>query len=230
MNQTGRVATSRAHDEALVRRAAAGDETAFRQIADRYAGLIGFLARERYAPGMDRDDVDQEALLAFHLAVRDYRPASGASFRTFAAHVIRRRLVTLIIGANRQKHSPLNDRVSLDRPVASDDGDELTFAGVLPDPGLEPWEQLHERDRLHAVVDIVNRGLSRIERESVIGRIVGESYLETEARILAFDADRPGRATTTTVKVIDNALVRARRKIADALADLEQPAPLGAAA
>lgn len=60
-----------------------------------------WIAREYRIPGADREDVEQEAMVALWQAVRDYRAGHGTTFKTFAALVIRRHLITCLVSAQR---------------------------------------------------------------------------------------------------------------------------------
>lgn len=197
-------------------RAAAGDETAFGQLRARHRGLIFGIAAKRYAPGVGRDDFAQEALIGFWDAVVSYDPAWRVPFGAFAQLVVTREVNDALKRALRQKHRVLSDALSFDHPLAGSDGDDgATLAEIVPSGAVSAFERLHQRGEVAAVVDAVQR-MSPLERESVVGRVMGESYFETSARL----GSKP--------KKVDNALQRARVKVADALG--VDRFPLGVAA
>jgi RNA polymerase sporulation-specific sigma factor len=208
-------------DEQLAVRAAAGDELAFRELRNRHRGLILGIAAKRYAPGLTADDFAQESLIAFWDAVESYDHSTGVPFGAFANLVVTRRVDTALKVALREKHRVLSDALSFDQPLAGQDGDDgASLADLVPSRVPSAIEQIHQREEVAAVVDAVAR-LSPLERESLIGRAVGESYRETEERLGI-------SGMGGTVKSVDNALQRARVKIADALG--VERFPLGAAA
>lgn len=197
-------------DEQLATLAAAGDELAFRELRNRHRGLIFGIVAKRWAPGLTADDFAQESQIAFWDAVVSYEPASGVPFGAFANLVVTRKVDSALKLALRQKHRVLSDALSFDQPLSGSDGDDgASLAELVPSREPSVVEQLHQRGEVAAVVDAV-AALSPLERESLIGRAIGESYLETEARIgIAGDGTKP--------KSVDNALQRARSKIGDAL-------------
>lgn len=200
-------------------RAAAGDELAFRRLRDRHRGLIYGIAARRYAPGLTAEDFAQEAQIAFWYATADYDPSTAVPFGAFAQLVVTRRLDSAVKQALRLKHRPVSDAFSLDAPVPGGDGPESALlCELVPSRAPSAFEVIEQRREVAAVVDAV-AGMSPVEREAVIGRAVGESYRETEARLAGL-----GLGT----KSIDNALQRARLKLADALG--VDRFPLGAAA
>ena len=75
--------------------------------------------------GGDTDDLIQEGMIGLFKAVRDYDPAGGSSFYSFAGLCITRQMYKAVEAAARKKHSPLNSYVSL-----SDSGHVVSGAGT----------------------------------------------------------------------------------------------------
>lgn len=73
-------------DEQLVARAKDGDDLAFAALAHRYQRLTQHYARKRYGPGLQQQDLDQEAVIGLWVAVRSFDPADelGAQFHADA--------------------------------------------------------------------------------------------------------------------------------------------------
>ena len=92
------------------------------------------LARRYFAPGSDRDDLIQEATIGFFKAVRDFRGDRGG-FAAFVDLCVRRQVITFIKTATRQKHTALNQAVSLDAPIFND-SDETLIARL---PARREW-------------------------------------------------------------------------------------------
>lgn len=189
-------------DAELVLRARGGDELAFRRLLDRHGDLIEIYTRTYFAPGAERSDLHQEGLYGLHKAVRDYRPDGGSHFRGFASLCIKRQVITAVKAATRYKHGVLNSARSLEGPahVGSDDG--LILAETLPGTSGDPYQALAVEEELAEVRDRL-RDLSPLERQAVVGVAQGDPY---ELVAAAAGADS---------KAIDNALQRARRKLAD---------------
>ena len=148
------------------------------------------LAREFWFPDGDADDVRQTALVALWEACRQFDPTLGA-FRPFAEMVVRRTLMDEITARNRHKRRLLTDAV---RVTVNEDGNSCEIIDVLPARGNDPAEiaERHEQLRL------------------AIGALPSLSPLERAALARAVDGD------PCAEKRMDNALQRARRKMAAA--------------
>lgn len=145
-----------------------------------------------YLPGGERQDIEQEALIGLWIAARKWDPEGGASFRTFAELVIRRRLGAIVKAALREKHRPLNDSV---RCYVTDEGEEVAIIDVLPG-GLDPLEVVVLREKLVRLGRVAG-GLSPLEREALQRAADGVPYTAGYAKD----------------KRVDNAVQRARRKL-----------------
>lgn len=163
------------------------------EVLQQYDGLLRFLTREYFAPGLTADDLLQEARIGAWKACRDFRPDGGSNFRNFLTLCVRRQLVTAVKTATRGKHASLNESMSLDAPPSSAAYEDMTLADVIAAPDPErpdirslPWDRL-----------------TRIEHESIVRCILDGELYEDVARDLG-----------VTVKSVDNAVQRARRKLA----------------
>src|SRR5688572_26857885 len=128
------------HDAELAARAQAGDGAALDELIFRYRRFARARARAYFVAGGDRDDLEQEALIALVHAAQDHRPEHGP-FRPFADLCISRALVSAIRRANRQKHRVLTEAVSINagpereepaalQPVAAGPGPEDLVVGA----------------------------------------------------------------------------------------------------
>lgn len=158
----------------------------------RHRPLARRIAREFYLPGADRQDVEQEALIGLWDAAQRFN--GHGEFRLFAAMVIRRRLASVLRAALAEKHLPLTRAV---RVAADDDtGRTVAYVELLPagdehDPervllAREQWERLRA----------ATATLTPVEREALELAVAGEPYAQS--------------------KRLDNAVVRARRKLREA--------------
>lgn len=227
----GRV-TSRAQgtDEQLVALARAGDGYAADELVRRYEWLTHGKARQFFFAGADRDDVIQEAQVGLVKAIRDYRPSVGSPFGAFARTCVERQIITGVKAHARVKHQPLT--LAMRGTVENNHGESFDIVDLAEAANTDALEQLEDRRRALLILRVVRDDLTPIERASVIGRANGESYLETEQRLRTDGIDKRfgwQRAQATEVKVVDNALQRARVKINRALREDDRP-PLGAAA
>lgn len=90
MNPTGIQTRIQEGDEALVKRMAAGDETAFAALYDRYASLLYGLACRMLGPSQDAEDAVQDVFMQAWTGAGTYDPGRG-SVRSWLALACRSR-------------------------------------------------------------------------------------------------------------------------------------------
>ena len=183
------------NDETLCRLAQQGDRLAEETLILRYTRLVRRCAHPLFLIGGDSEDLNQEGLLGLLSAIRDYKPDKNASFRTYAEVCVRNRLSSAIVVANRRKHMPLNEAVSLYAPE---------LFGELPDsPGPEQW--LIGREEGHELSEKLKSILSKLEAEALRYYLDGFSYREIAEQM------------KVSGKTVDNAVQRVKTKIARAI-------------
>ena len=186
-------------DDRLQQLAMSGDREAEEALAERYLRLVRACARPLFLAGGDSEDLIQEGTFGLLSAIRKYSPEDGTSFKSFAEHCVRMRLLSAIKSASRLKHIPLNDGISLEE-LSEDPGADIA---ALPESFRQNPEKLilakESREELSAAF---SRCLSRFEVKVLNLYLEGLSYREIADR-LCKDA-----------KSIDNAVQRIRRKLA----------------
>lgn len=172
----------------------------YETVAREQRGMLVNIASEYYAPGLGREDLLQEASIGLWKACRDYRPEAGVPFKAFAVICVRRQIITAVKTATRAKHGPLNFAMDLDSPANAgrDSGDAL-LREVIAGPGSAADEVAERRQAVRDLQAAMAR-LSPLERDAVLHVANGGSY----------------SAAGDKVKSLDNALQRARRKLAAA--------------
>ena len=186
-------------DTMLQRLAFDGDRDAEDALAARYLRLVRICARPLFLAGGDSEDLIQEGTFGLLSAIRNYDPADSASFKTYAEHCIRMRLLSAIKSASRLKHVPLNDGISLEELSEDPGADISTFPELIRYNPEELILAEESREELNAAF---SRYLSRFEIKVLDLYLEGLSYREI--------ADRLYR----DAKSIDNAVQRIRRKLA----------------
>ena len=186
-------------DQELQRLASLGDRQAEETLVERYMQNVRACARPFFLAGGDSEDLIQEGMFGLLSAIRQYDPANGAAFRTFAEHCIRNRLLSAVRSASRLKHFPLNDGLSLEQ--LSEDT-SLPFAAIPEFFQPSPEELVLARESKEELYSAFHNRLSKLEREVLDLYLDGLSY-QTIAQHLGKDA-----------KAIDNAVQRIRRKMA----------------
>jgi len=190
-------------DEELIKKLRTGDDAAEALLYMRYKQVVRSKARGYFLVGADQEDIIQEGMVGLYKAVCDYAFDKQVSFRAFADLCITRQLITAIKGATRKKHIPLNTYISFSHPIS--DG-ETTLGDVLKDVRVsDPEELFIDRENFEAMVNGIERALSRLEQNALILFLNGYSY----RRI----ADMLGKP----VKSVDNAIQRVKKKLGEQL-------------
>lgn len=186
-------------DEELCAFAATGDRRAEEEIVTRYHGLVRSCARPLFLVGGDGEDLIQEGMFGLIQAIREYDTQKETSFSVFASVCIRNRLYSALRSSQRDKHSPLNQSISLDTPFF--DRSSYTF-GVQTISSIDPEDLIMDRARVDDFLEKTRRQLSEFE-----AKILG-LYLE------GLSCREIAEAVGRSPKSVDNAVQRVRRKAA----------------
>ena len=190
------------HDNELQRLAANGDRAAEEALAGRYMQLVRVCARPLFLAGGDSEDLSQEGMFGLLSAIREYDPAQGVSFRSFAEHCIRMRLFSAVKSASRLKHLPLNDSMPLEQ-LSDDPSSQLSAAPEIF--RRSPEDLVLARESKEELNELCERRLSRLEKQVLDLYLEGLSYRDIARRLQRED------------KSVDNAVQRIRRKLAQTL-------------
>ena len=180
-------------DEDLVRASRGGDTAATDFLMEKYKGFVRTLTQARFLSGGDRDDLIQEGMIGLYRAIRDYDPEKGASFRTFAALCIVRRMNTAIATSNRDQNRALNTSVPLPTEEL-----EAAWVALCAD---SPEELYVNRESAEELLERISGALSKKEQTVLRCYLRGMSYQE-----IASELGCP-------VKSVDNAIQRIRSKV-----------------
>ena len=188
-------------DEELISRLREGHEDIRDYLMEKHKNLVRKKARALYLIGGDNDDLIQEGMIGLYKAIRDFDPERGASFHTFADLCISRQLYTAVQASQRQKHQPLNSYVSL----SDSDNEEQTSSrasyAANDVRNRNPEELFIARENLEDMEDLIEKKLSRFEREVLRYYLSGMNYSQI--------ADTLGKSSKAT----DSALQRIKKKI-----------------
>ena len=188
-------------DERIVELSHEGDATAEEYLLDKYKNFVRSKARSYFLVGADHEDIVQEGMIGLYKAIRDYRPDKLSSFRAFAELCITRQIITAIKTATRQKHIPLNNYVSLNKPLYDEESDRTLLDVIIEGRTSDPEEMIINMENVGNIRTKINEVLSGLEQEVLNAYLDGKSYQEI--------AESLGRH----VKSIDNALQRDKRKL-----------------
>ena len=188
-------------DEELIEKSRGGDDLALDVLISRYIGLVRQKAFHFFLVGADKEDLHQEGLIGLFKATRDYNPDLSVPFKSFAETCIKRQLATAIKAATRLKHSPLNNSVSLNRPLFDEEDESELFDIISQSPLHNPEDIVINKERYNTIGEKIKSHLSKFELKVLEYYLDGKSYQEI-AELL----DKPQKA-------IDNALQRIRHKV-----------------
>ena len=183
------------------------NELAMAHLVNKYKNFVRSKARSYFLVGADRDDIIQEGMIGLYKATRDFDYERQASFRAFAELCVTRQIITAIKTATRQKHMPLNSYISLNKPVYTEES-ERTLMDMLANVRVsDPEELIITREEFADIEKNMTYLLSELEWHVLLGYLDGKSYQE-----MAGETDR-------SIKSIDNALQRVKRKLEKYLED-----------
>ena len=186
-------------DEKLCAMVAEGDKMAEEMLITRYHRLVRAITRPYFLAGGDSDDLIQEGMMGLMKAVREFDCSKEASFRTFAEVCIRNRMFSALRAAAREKHSPLNQSISLETPFF----DSNAYAAVIGhDSSTDPQELYILREKKERDLIRIKEQLSPLERKVLSLYLDGMTCGE-----IAKDLGKPPKS-------VENAVQRIRRKAA----------------
>ena len=179
-------------DEMLCQQAQTGDRMAEESLIVRHTRLVRRCAHPLFLMGGDSEDLIQEGLMGLLSAIRDYKPDKNAAFRTYAEICVRNRLSTAIVVANRRKHVPLNESLSLY-------SQEIV---VTPSGTDDPEQWVIGREERKEFSETLKGLLSTLEADVLSRYLDGFSYREIAEQM------------NVRSKTVDNAIQRIRWKLA----------------
>lgn len=176
-------------DEQLVLFCRDDDEKAWDELSKRYLEVSKILSSKFKSEAVEADDLVSEGLIGFLSSVYSYTEEFAASFRTFAGACIRNSMLNCVRKAEAKKNIPVSKCLSLEQ--------QLNF----PDSSLSPEQSLISKNEAERISNIIDFCLSKNEKEVFILHLLGNSYSEI------------CRKTGFSIKAVDGALQRARKKL-----------------
>ena len=166
-----------------------GDKAAMNELISAFAPTVesiasGYVGR---CP-MTRSDLIQEGMIGLLGSVYGYDPDEGVRFETFATVCISNRIKSAVRNQLRSKHMPLNGYVDIDGVEISDDMSD-------------PQTMIIMQERFEDLSESIEKKLTHLEKDVLRLHIGGHNY-SSIAEVLSI-----------SVKSVDNALQRARKKL-----------------
>ncbi len=194
-------------DEQLCKIAQEGSSTAEEMLIEKYKGLVRKKAQAYFIAGAETEDVVQEGMIGLFKAIRKYDFERDTGFKTFASVCINNQILTAIKNADRVKHNPLNDSVSLSGEIEYK-SNMLTLGELLAaSMNEEPEHRVIFEETVKYLKSLENELFSKLELEVLKLKFEGLNYREIATRL------------KKEPKNIDNAIQRIRKKILKYLED-----------
>lgn len=188
-------------DEAIVALAKQGDDAAEEFLIKKFKNFVRAKVRTYFLIGADSEDIIQEGMIGLFKAIRDFDIDKNTNFKAFADLCIKRQVITAIKTATRQKHIPLNSYVSLNKPIYDDESDRTLLDVLTGKRSMNPETLFISREEVINIKKEIGKHLSKFEWDVLTKYLAGESYQEI------------GQGLNRTVKSIDNALQRVKKKL-----------------
>jgi RNA polymerase sporulation-specific sigma factor len=203
-NQDEENLTQAYSDERLCMLVQNGDKQAEELLAVRYRSVVEAIAHSYFLEGAEDHDLSQEGMIGLIKAMRAFDRELGIPFEAFARLCVRREIFKAIKSASAEKHEPLNHSRTLFPYLESGKSD-----GLQPDsePKLDPEQLLIGREEEQQHRRQLMERLSPLEKKILILQLEGCSYEEMAV------------AVGKSVKSVDNAIQRIRRKAAAVFSD-----------
>ncbi len=185
----------------LLEKAKNNDREAIEKLLDEHKNIIDAKVSKYYVQGMEKDDLYQEASIAFLDCIKNFDIEKNDNFPAFASICIERRLITLLSSSQRQKYMALNTSLSLDNFMFVSDEDKVLFLDILECETDSTEEKILKAERMKEFKTAAENILSDFEFKILNEYLKGFTYKEMAE---AFD---------TNEKAIDNAIQRIRNKL-----------------
>lgn len=168
----------------------------------RYKYKIRQLCRAYFLQGADQEDLLQEAYLGLFKAMRDYNSEKGVAFAAFALLCMKRQVITAVKQSTRQKHLPLNQAISLNKPLYPEENSGRVLEDLLSDRSdNHPEEEFLVGELLREVRQSFQMQFSNLEANLLALYSEGHTYGEM-ARLLG-----------VAEKTVTNGMYRIQKKL-----------------
>ena len=167
-------------------------DEAFSVLTKRYTEVAQFVVSSFSDTGIEKADLIQEAMIAFVGAVYSYSDEKNCSFRTYASHCMRNRIISVFRALSSKKRVPYYLTVSIE------ENPDLISAP-------SPEESFASEDSAEYIYRVIEESLSEKEKKVFTLFLSGYSYEEIACRL------------GVTPKAVDSSLQRARKKLREKL-------------
>lgn len=109
--------------------------------------------------GLEKSDMIQEGMIGLNHAIGYFNEQKDITFYTYAKTCVERRLISVIVSAQRQKHKNLNESISFDTE------DEGTLEYFLKDDSTNPEKIIMSKESKKQIVELIEEKLTDFEKQ-----------------------------------------------------------------
>ena len=191
------------NDNEILSYIANNNEEAITLIYEKYKPLINKIATNLYKKyckntGLELSDLMQEGMIGLTNAINRYQENKETLFYTYARTCIERKIISTVVGANRQKHKILNESVSFELNLKDSD---INLEYFLKDNNNNPENIVMDMESNKEFMNELEDVLTPFEQQVLQLKLDGFDYKEI------------GQIINKDSKNIDNALQRIKIKI-----------------
>lgn len=188
-------------DEEVVIMVNDGDLQALEYLILKYKPLVKSKVYNYYIVGADKDDIIQEGMIGLYKAIKSFDGKKSSSFKNFAEMCVTNQIITAIKTATRQKHIPLNESISLNKPMYDDFSKCFIIDTIESETSQDPMDLFISKEDLNLMEKKIQGLLSSLERNVLNNYLEGKTYQEI------------GNILNINLKCIDNTIQRIKRKV-----------------
>lgn len=177
-------------DNELIFKAKSGDDKALGELVERYMLFAREKAKGYSSSNLEFDDIVQEGMIGFLSAFHSYDPDNAATFKTFAGVCMDHRIINAINSSAGKKRIPKSAIVSIDDTEVE-----------CEDTVSDPEKMFFLKSQTAEILSKIDSELSDFERRVFHLFFSGHSYEEIAEK------------TDSTLKSVDNAMQRVRKKL-----------------
>lgn len=142
-------------DDQLAVMAQKGDREAEEAVVKRYQPVVKGMARDYSVRGMEKGDIEGEALLALVRAIRTFNPEK-AQFGTYSRRCMMRALVDKFRSSNKQGEIPAEMLVNINSVRQMADGEELGLEDIVAGPSDTEAEVIGSSENMERLESVMS--------------------------------------------------------------------------
>ena len=188
-------------DDQLIMLIKDNDSQAMQVIIERYKSMVRKISHAYFLSGGDSEDLSQEGMIGLVNAVNSYSISGKATFKSYAYTCIKNSIIAAVRSSSCMKHIPLNNYISL----SGLEGQDKDKKNISINNTSDPEASIINSEAASELKLKIKGCLSKLEYSILTYFLDGYSYSEIAIKL------------NKSVKSIDNALQRIRRKVNSAL-------------